>query len=91
MVDTLLQKGYETNLLRSVREQVAARRFDSLLEFAYSHFRDVVGADQPQLDAEVETNGERSVATSANIVNLPEDLLSLCKEFLSCVDAIKAA
>lgn len=94
VVDELLDKGYETNLLRPVREQVAARRFDSLLEFATAHFRDAVSANQPELEVEVEANGARNgtetVATSANITALPPDLLQLCKEFLACVEAIKS-
>lgn len=95
VIDQLLKKDYEPNLLRTLREQVAARRFDSLLEFATAHFHDVVNAEQPKLDAQVDLsggqNGHESVATSANIVGLPEDILRLCKEFLECVAAIKEA
>lgn len=77
-----------------MREQVAARRFDSLLEFATAHIRDVVSADQPELDVQVEPdgkqNGTETVATSANITALPPDVLQLCKDFLACVEAIKS-
>ena len=95
VVTKLCELGYERNMLAKVKEAIEARRFDSILEYAYSHFQDALRSNEPQLQVEPSWDGQRasgkeSVATSADIPNMSPEVASLCKKFVEVMDAIKA-
>lgn len=93
VVNKLFDVGYERSMLSTVRNAISARRFDSVLEYAYAHFQDALRTDQPQMLAEPSdrTDGKESVATSADIACLTPETFSLCRKFVEIMDAIKAA
>lgn len=85
--------GYERSMLSTVRDAIAARRFDSVLEYAYAHLQDALRTDQLQMSAEPTelTSGTGSVAASADIAVLTPETFLLCREFVELMEAIKAA
>jgi len=85
-VHKLLDKGYETHLLKAVLAQVETRRFDTVIEYAYNHFLDVVQKVR-QLPSASSSSENNSINTSL----VAPDVMELCKQFVDAIDSIKDA
>jgi hypothetical protein len=96
-VNKLIEKDYEGNTMRDVREHIQARRLDPELEFAYQHCKDVLQSTQADHHEPPQrtTNGRTQNGAAANghhracVTHLPEETRKLCEEFIRAVDDLK--
>lgn len=86
-VNKLINKSFEENTLKSVREKVQARKLDAELEFAYRHCQDLL---RSTANGQSAGHGELASHPHACVSHLPEDIRNLCKEFVQKVDALKS-
>jgi len=105
VINKLLDKGYEPNLLKVVLQQVETRRFDTVIEYAYNHFLDVVKqvrqlTPSPSSSAAVgsmssssssSSSSSGSDSSSTTTTHIPAEVMELCKQFVEAIEAIKDA
>ena len=102
VINKLLDKGYEPNLLKVVLQQVETRRFDTVIEYAYNHFLDVVKqvrqlTPPPSSSAAVGSMSSSSSSSSSGsdssnmTTHIPVEVMELCKQFVEAIEAIKDA